>query len=158
YTVKISGSSTYAPFEEQVSIQPNRIVELNPKLKLLKGNVTIQLGENARGAEIYFVDGSSRKQINKKTFPLTIEVRADQSYTVVAERKECACFEQAASCDGSSADKTVTVELTPEDKAGSRPARGAASAPAPRSSTPSAPGQPKAAAPSGQATLNINSI
>lgn len=158
YTVKISGSSTYAPFEEQVSIQPNRIVELNPKLKLLKGNVTIQLGENARGAEIYFVDGSSRKQITKKTFPLTIEVPADKSYTVVAERKGYDTFEQDVSFDGSSSDKTVTIELTAADTAGSRPARRGAGAAASRSTTPAAPSQPAAAAPSGQATLNINSI
>lgn len=157
YTVKISGSSTYAPFEEEVSIQPNKVVELNPKLKLLKGNVTIQLGENARGAEIYFVDGSSKKQITKKTFPLTIEVPADKTYAVIAERKGYEEFEQEVSFDGSSAEQTVTVDLTATGSGSTRPSRSVATRSPAR--TPAQPAAPAAAAaPSGQATLNINSI
>lgn len=163
HTVKISGSSTYAPFEQQVSIEPNKVVEIEPKLKLLKGTVTIQLGENADGAELYFVDGSSKKQITKKTFPLAIEVPADKEYTVLAERKGYESFERKVSFDSGDAEQTVTVDLAGEESTSSKPSRTLttpsrtpASPAAP--TAPAAPAPPKPAASSGQATLNINSI
>lgn len=163
HTVKISGSSTYAPFEQEISIQANKVLELEPKLKLLKGKVTIQLGENAEGAEIYFVDGSSKKQISKKTFPLAIEVPADKEYTVLAERKGYDSFERKVGFDDGEAEQTVTIDLTAEESSSSKPGRTTSSpsrtsSPGTSAPAPAAPAPPKPAASSGQATLNINSI
>lgn len=154
-TVKISGSSIYAPYEEEVSIEANKVVELEPKLQLMKGSVTVQLGDNAKGADIYFVDGTNKKPITTKSFPLTIEVPADKSYRVVAERRGYDSFETEVSFSGSSAEQTVTIELSPSEDTSSRSSR-TASAPARTPSTPQT-SQPQAAA-SAKGTLNINSI
>lgn len=158
HTVKIAGSSTYAPFEQEVSIEANKVLELEPKLKLLKGKVTIQLGENADGAEIYFVDGSSKKQITKKTFPLAIEVPADKEYTVLAERKGYETYERRVSFDNGDAEQTVTVELSSSRSGSSTAAAAATRTPTSSGTSTSTAAAPKPAASSGQATLNINSI
>lgn len=156
-TVKISGSSIYAPYEEEVSIEANKVVELEPKLQLLKGTVTIELGDNAKGADIYFVDGSNKKPISTKTFPLSVEVPADKTYRVVAERRGYDSFEKEVSFTGGSSEQRVTIELSAAEDTSSRSSR-TASAPARTPSTSQTSSAPSQASSSSKGTLNINSI
>lgn len=158
HTVKISGSTTYATYEQEISIEANKVTELEPKLQLLKGTVTIELGENAKGADIYFVDGENKKQITKKSFPLSIEVPADKAYTVIAERKGYESFEKEVSFEAGSAEQTVTIELDSAEETSSSSGRSTRAASGPARSSGSSQGSAPAAATSSKGTLNINSI
>ncbi len=160
HTIKITGNDNIAPYEEKITVSSDKIVDVAPKLKLIKGSIVIELGDETKGAKIFLVDGGKRKALSKQKFPLTIEVPADKEYTVVAERKGFDDFEQRVSFDDGKAEKSVTVAMSKEgsDEPASTPSQ--SSAPSTGSSTTPKPTTPAPSAPSasGQGTLNINSI
>ena len=158
--MKIAGNDNIAPYEEKVTVPDDRVLDLSPKLKLVKGSITISLGEDTKGARIFLVDGGKRKALSKQNFPLTIEVPAENEYTVVAEKKGFEDFEERVSFTDGKAEKSVTVELSSESDSGSTSSSSSSS-----SGTSSSTGsssepepEPRPAAASGQGTLNINSI
>jgi serine/threonine-protein kinase len=157
HTVKIAGNDNIAPYEEKVTVSADRVVDLSPKLKLVKGSITISLGDDTKGAKIFLVDGGKRKALSKQSFPLTIEVPAEKEYTVVAEKKGFEDFEERVSFDDGKAEKSVTVELTSESDSSSSSSGSASTGSTGTGSSRPSP-SPAPAAASGQGTLNINSI
>ncbi len=161
HTVKIAGNDNIAPYEEKVNVPEDRIMDLSPKLKLVKGSITITLGEDTKGAKIFLVDNGKRKALSKQTFPLTIEVPAEKEYTVVAEKKGFDDFEQRVSFEDGKAEKSVTVDLSSEgdDSSSASTSTASHSGTSSRTSPSSSPSpSPGPASSSGQGTLNINSI
>ncbi len=159
HTVKIAGNDNIAPYEEKVTVSADKVLDLSPKLKLVKGSITINLGEDTKGAKIFLVDGGKRKALSKQSFPLTIEVPAEKEYTVVAEKKGFDDFEERVAFDDGKAEKSVTIDLSSESDSSSSSSSSAStgSSSTGTSSRPS-PSPAPAASASGQGTLNINSI
>lgn len=163
HTIKISGNDNIAPYEEKVTVTAEKTVDVSPKLKLIKGSIVINLGDETKGAKIFLVDGNKRKSLSKQTFPLTIEVPADKEYTVVAERQGFEDFEERVRFDDAKAEKSVTINMEKEDSGSSSSSSSSTSSSRSSSnnssSSSSATSSPApAAASSSQGTLNINSI
>src|SRR5690606_23034720 len=97
------------------------------------------------------------KPISTKTFPLSVEVPADKTYRVVAERRGYDSFEKEVSFTGGSSEQRVTIELSAAEDTSSRSSR-TASAPARTPSTSQTSSAPSQASSSSKGTLNINSI
>ena len=163
HKIKIGGSDRYAEYEETVSVERDRLVELDPKLKVLKGEATLEAGDNAEGAKILLVSGKERRPLNKK-LPVRLEVSTNKKYTIVATKKGFETYEQPIEFENGKAERTFTISLEEEGSASkdddegedSEPARAAARRPVSRAA-PVARAAPRAPA-GGKGTLNINSI
>jgi hypothetical protein len=160
HTLVIDGGERYETLERRVLIEPDRIVSLEPKLKVKKGLATIKAGDNADGAKVLLVSGSERRPV--PSLPLRVDITSDKPYSIVATKKGFGDFRQDISFEDGQAERTFVVELgssssgsetpTPRDNGGS-----SHPAPVPQSSPPSKPAG-GATASSGKGTLNINSI
>jgi serine/threonine-protein kinase len=166
HQIKIAGSDRYAEYEETVTVEADKLLQVAPKLKVLKGEATLEAGDNADGAKILLVSGSERRPLNKK-LPVRLEVNTNKKYKIVATKKGYDTYEQPIEFEDGKAEKTFVIAL--EEKGGSEPAEEedssdeVARAPAPRPRSGPAPRRavapPRAPAPTGgKGTLNINSI
>lgn len=153
HTIKIDGSDRYETFEKEISVEADKLITVEPKLKVKKGLATIKLGQNAEDAKVLLVSGSERRPLPQ--LPITVDIQMDKPYTIVAEKKGVPNFSQKIEFDDGEAEKTFTIDM------------GAAEAPsdpepAPRHDTrsppPSGPSRPSGNAGSGKGTLNINAI
>lgn len=148
HQIRIEGAERYEPFEKTVNIEPEQIVTIDPKLKVKKGLATIKLGQNAEGAHVMLVSGNERRPIPR--FPLAVELEADKSYSIVAEKRGYARYERRVDFDDGQAEKTFVIDLGTGSSSDSS-ASGPAPSPGPRPSPPSGGGAPPpAAAPAGK--------
>jgi hypothetical protein len=76
HKVRIEGGERYEPFEKDVTIEPEQMLTLEPKLKVKKGLATIKLGDNAEGARVTLVEGDQRRPIPR--FPIAVELEAEK--------------------------------------------------------------------------------
>jgi hypothetical protein len=86
HKIKIGGSDRYAEHEETVSVERDKLIQLAPKLEVLKGEATLEAGDNADGAKILLVSGKERRPLNKK-LPVRLEVSTNMKYKIVATMK-----------------------------------------------------------------------
>lgn len=162
HKLEVSGSEFFDPFVTTVQIKQGEVANIEPDLKLKKGQVTVKLDDSADDAKVFLlVDGKRRPldRIVEKGAPLILPVDGKR-YEIVATKKGYQDFEQSLEFSVSEPVKTITIHM----EAGSNEeeaAAVAAVAPAPRAPT-SAPSRPSPSAaaptPSGTGTLNINSI
>jgi hypothetical protein len=159
HTVRIEGGERYEPFEKTITVEADKLLTLEPKLKVKKGLATIKLGENADGADVTLVSGDERRPIPR--FPLAIELETNGAYTLVATKRGFADYEKKIDFEDGEAEKTFVIDLraegsAPEDlPAASRGSSGSA-----RSAIAGAVGggKPAAAAPAaGNAVLTFAS-
>jgi PEGA domain len=167
HEIEISGSPYFAPFRKTISVSANEITTITPDLKLEKGQLRVELGANASGAEILLYGGKKPHKLHKLDLPQNIDIPADGSYRIVAKKSGFADFEKRIEFTADAPEMTVVVSLEEESSndsssdsapsSSSSSSRGtssgtsrgsAAAAVAPASSSSSA---------SGQGTLNINS-
>lgn len=163
HKIRIDGGDRYEPFEKTVSVQADNVTELAPKLKVKKGLATIKLGDNADGAKVMLVNGDERRPIPR--FPLAVDLEANKSYSIVAEKRGFSRYEKRIDFDDGQAEKTFVIDMTPSGSSGGgeavaaverpapRPAAPTGAAPAPRAA-PAAP--PPAAAPAAPAGANAS--
>ncbi len=111
HKIRIEGGDRYEPFEKTVSIEPEQIVTLEPKMKVKKGLATIKLGNNADGARVTLVEGDQRRPIPR--FPIAVELEAEKSYSIVADKKGFAHFEKRIDFEDGQAEKTFVIDLLP---------------------------------------------
>ena len=164
HEIKIGGSDRYEEHKETVTVEADKILTIEPKLKVLKGEATLEPGENAEGAKILLVSGKERRPLNKD-LPVRLEVGTDKRYKIVASKEGYETYENFIEFDDGKAEKTFIISLKEssepaeqedEEQAVARaPTRSAP--PARRRSVAAAP-KPRAAAAAGSGTLNINSI
>ncbi|MFO7177274.1 MAG: PEGA domain-containing protein [Pseudomonadota bacterium] len=154
HTIRIDGSERYESFEQQVTIEPNRVLSLEPKLKVKKGLATIKAGTNAQGATVLLVSGSERRPVPQ--LPLAVDIQMDKPYTIVATKPGFKKFEQPVTFDDGQAERTFVIDLVPEEAASA--AAYAQRAAVPRAPAPARPAAPAPRSDVGQAKLNINSI
>lgn len=163
HDVKIGGSDRYEEHKETVSVEMDKIVTIEPKLKVIKGEATLEPGENAEGAKILLVSGKERRPLNKD-LPVRLEVGTDKRYKIVATKEGYETYENFIEFDDGKAEKTFIISLKESSDGTSATEEAEAEAPT-RSAMPTAPAAPRAgggaaapAAAAGKGTLNINSI
>lgn len=144
HTVRIEGGERYEPFEKTLTVEADKLLNLEPKLKVKKGLATIKLGENAAGADVTLVSGDERRPIPR--FPLAIELETSGAYTLVATKRGFADYEKKIDFEDGEAEKTFVIDLraessAPEDLPSSR---GSSSSGSTRGATASAVGGGKA--------------
>ena len=157
HKVKIDGGERYEPFEKTITVEPDRIADLEPKLKVKKGLATIKLGQNAEGAKVMLVNGDERRPIPR--FPLAVDLEANKSYSIVAEKRGYMRYEKRIDFEDGQAEKTFVIDMM----GGSSGAEAQASAPVERapsssfhpSSAPAA-ATPPAAPPAAKAGANAS--
>lgn len=161
HKIKIGGSDRYAEYEETINVERDRLIELLPKLKVLKGEATLEAGDNADGAKILLVSGKERRPLNKK-LPVRLEVSTNKQYKIVATKKGYETYEQPIEFEDGKAERTFTIAL--EEKGDSsdedqeeKPRATARGRSAPRTTVRSNRA-PRAAPTGGKGVLNINSI
>lgn len=162
HQLRIGGSDRYEEHKETVNVEVDKILTVEPKLKVIKGEATLEPGENAEGAKILLVSGKERRPLNKE-LPVRLEVGTDKRYKIVATKDGYETYENFIEFDDGKAEKTFIISLKESgdasDAAKDEPAtRTPAAAPAPRFTGAPAATPPAAAAAAGKGTLNINSI
>lgn len=165
HTVKIDGGERYESMEKKVTIEADKLLSMEPKLKVKKGLATIKAGSNADGAKVLLVSGSERRPV--PSLPLRVDITSDKPYSIVASKKGFSDYKQNIEFEDGQAERTFVVELGGSSAAEPAPAEPApenkhTAAPTTTPSKPVAPAvvaeKPAPSAPSGKGTLNINSI
>jgi serine/threonine-protein kinase len=158
HKVRIEGGERYEPFEKDVTIEPEQMLTLEPKLKVKKGLATIKLGDNAEGARVTLVEGDQRRPIPR--FPIAVELEAEKSYSIVAEKKGYARFERRIDFEDGQAEKTFVIDMSTGSSDAPAPTPGPVSggrsspSPGPGAASPSPSPAPAKA---GNATLTFAS-
>ena len=165
HKIKIEGGERYAPFEKTITVEPDRVTDVAPKLQVKKGLATIKLGANADGAKVMLVNGDERRPIPR--FPLAVDLEANKSYSIVAEKRGYTRYEKRIDFDDGQAEKTFIIDMQPTsssetslpvERAPARYVPPAAPAPAPARAPAAAPvAAAPAAAKGGNATLTFTS-
>jgi serine/threonine-protein kinase len=169
HKIRIEGER-YKPHEETVTVVPDKMLAIEPRLEVVKGLATIKAGDNAEGARVALASGHERRPIPK--LPIKIDISADKAYTIVAEKAGYPDYSQKISFEDGQAEKTYVVQfggaasttaLAPEEaspaRASAPSSRGGARVAAKAAEKPesqASAGKPAAAG--GNGTLNINSI
>src|SRR6185503_2851155 len=136
---------------------------VDPKLKVKKGLVTIKLGENADNASVTLVSGDERRPIPPERFKdraLAVDLEADKSYSIVAERKGFVPYEKRIDFEDGQAEKTFVVNLMLTSSSSEGPVAHGPRVPAPSPGPRPGPAATPAPAPApaaGNATLTFMS-
>jgi hypothetical protein len=155
HKVRIEGGERYEPYETTLTVEPDRILEHQPKLKVKKGLATIKLGENADGAKVMLVSGDERRPIPR--FPLAVDLEANKSYSIVAEKRGYSRYERRIDFDDGQAEKTFVIDLGASGSASNDSASSSGSpSPAPWRPSPSPAPAAAAAAPAPAAAKGGN--
>ncbi|MDQ2647344.1 MAG: PEGA domain-containing protein [Myxococcota bacterium] len=165
HRIKIDGSDRYEPLERSVTIEPNQLVTIEPKLRVKKGLATIKPGANADGATVLLVSGSERRPVPQ--LPLAVDIQVDKPYRIVASKPGYKTYEQRIEFEDGQAERTFIIDLEsggsssaseenplPPVAANRSTSSGSHSAPAAPPRTSGGGSEAK----SGKAKLNFNSI
>ncbi len=159
HNVEVSGNPLFAPFTKRVEVPADEIVTIEPTLQFLKGEITVELGDNAKGAKIWLKGDGEDKALHRLKLPATITIPADKQMTLVAERQGFDNYERNITLSADEPSKTFTVELS---KPGAAEKSSPTPSPGPKTPTSTAPttatGPTTAPAATGGSKLNINSI
>ncbi len=154
HKIKIAGSDRYKPFEQQITVAPDQMQTIEPKLKVVKGLARIVPGQGASGAHVLLVSGHERRPIPK--LPIKIDIQTDKSWSIVATRKGYEDYKQDITFEDGKAERTFTIDMVEK---GSSSAPSQAHATSSHVATTSHQETHTATpAPAGQGKLNINSI
>jgi serine/threonine-protein kinase len=126
----IDKNQRFKPFEQRVTVEPDKILRLEPKLKVAKGLAVIHAGDNASDARVLLVTGNERRPI--PALPIKIDIVTDTPYSLLATKKGFQDYKQDITFDDGQAEKTFVVSLALEQAAEKEPPSEAAEAPAPR--------------------------
>jgi hypothetical protein len=170
HRVRLVGSDRYEPIEKNVIVAANEMQDLGSMtLNVLKGKATISL--STPGAKVYIVSGSDRREL--PTLPISVDIDTSKgTWSLEAMKPGFNDYRQAISFDDGQAEKTFAISLDPKSSgsgstnSSSQSAASQAATPAPASTPKSTPTPqavaaaeaPTAAAATGEAFLNINSI
>jgi serine/threonine-protein kinase len=158
HTVQIQGGDRYESYEETVTVEADKMLPIEPKLKVKKGLATIKLGDNADGAKVLLVTGNERRPL--PALPITVDIPTEKPYQIVAEKKGLQPFVQKIAFEDGAAEKTFTIDMapfgpaiTPDPDPAPAPKSGGGRAPAVARTTTKSSTQA-----TGNGTININSI
>lgn len=145
HSVRLSGNSAYAPFEQRVVLEADRTLTIEPKLTALRSVLHLERGSGAEDARVELVNGGDRRVLSQ--LPANIELAPGAVYRVHASKRNFQDFDAEVRFEEGVAERSLAVTLLPrDDKAPSTERR------APSSTSASPP------AALGKGTLSINSI
>jgi serine/threonine-protein kinase len=174
YSVRIyDENGRYEPWEKKVEVKKDKVLALEPKLKVVKGLAIIKPGANSSNAAVHLVTGGERRTLTR--LPIKVEITPGNPVPqLVARKKGFHDLVRDISFDDGIAVKTFTLDLakqgeplddaeeSPPEAAGKTAVRATTRKPvAPRPATAkrttTGPARPTVAA-TGQGTISINSI
>jgi serine/threonine-protein kinase len=165
HKVRFDGGERYEKLEQTVEIAAGQSKDLGEiKLKVLKGQVTLDIA--TPGVAITLVKRGDKKVEKKltdqmlKNPPVKLDIDPSENWRLVATKKGFDEFTQDLTFEDGQAEKTIKVALVEVGKAPVAPVPGPMpvvgdKTPAP---TPTPTAKPVEPPPSGNGTLNINSI
>ena len=153
HTIKISGSDRYKTFEKHITVTPDEMQVIEPKLHVIKGLARIVPGDGAKGAKVLLVSGHERRPIPK--LPIKIDIQTDKSWSIVATRKGYEDYKQEITFEDGKAERTFKIDMVENGSAPSHASHAVASH---HATTTTHHEAHASAAPAGKGTLNINSI
>jgi len=157
--VELAGNKLFKPFKDTVTLEAGKVLDFEPKLQLEQGQLTISLGDNASGAKILLEGGGKTFALHKKKLPLTINIPADQTFTLTATRDGFADFNREIRFSVEEPQKSIEISLNSEDDSeDSSAAASTSSSTGTRSASSSSSSRSSSSSSSGQGQLNINSI
>jgi len=155
HRIELSGNKLFKPFKDTVTLEAGKVLDFEPKLELEQGQLTITLGDNASGAKILLEGGGKTFALHKKKLPLTINIPADQTFSLTATRDGYEDFSREIKFSVEEPQKSIEVSLSEEDDDASSSRGTASSAPSTSSRSSSSASSSSHV---GQGMLNINSI
>jgi len=168
HKVRIDGSDRYEPFEKDVTVEADKLLTLEPKLKVKKGLATIKLGSNADGAKVLLVTGNERRPL--PSLPITVDIPTEKPYQIVAEKKGLQPYVQKIVFEDGAAEKTFVIDMASFGGPAAEPeptenkeeekddSKGTGSKGTGSKGNTGSSGPKPAAVATGNGTLNINSI
>lgn len=155
HTIKIGGSDRYKPFEKHVTVTPDEMQTIEPKLKVVKGLARIVPGNGAKGAKVLLVSGHERRPIPK--LPIKIDIQTEKSWSIIATRKGYEEFKQDITFEDGKAERTFKIDMVEK---GSAPAHhgGHVATSTSHHGTTTHHEEHGGSAPAGKGKININSI
>ncbi len=174
YSVRIADENgRYDPWEKDVDVELDKVVLLEPELKVVKGLAIIKPGRNSSDATVHLVTGGEKRTLTR--LPIKVEIIPGKPIPqLVAKKEGFHDFAREIAFDDGVAVKTFTLDLTPrhqtepeeeeeeEEVASQPPARPPVVRRPPTPSRPAPrppPRKPAPAAPAtGQGSISINSI
>jgi hypothetical protein len=146
HAIRITGNPNYSDYQENVSLRQGQLLELAPKLTVVKRMAELEAGIGSDGAEILLVCGDDKQLI--LDLPKSVEVPSERGCRVEARRDGYKDLVLDLEFDAAEAEKTFKIALSPlaVESAGRRPVKPG----------PGAPRKPAPAA--GGGTISVNSI
>ncbi|GEM_PF-3695111 len=151
HQIEIAGNDRYAPFEEKITIEADRVLEYQPKLTVLKGLVRVEAGKNAAGARVTLDCAGDESLLDP---PTSLDVDPKTPCSLRAVKDGYAIFQTKVTFDDGRAEKTYTVDLEPAVAGAGGPPPGGGAAPG--GGKPAGGGQQPAGG--GQCKVTANSI
>ncbi|MFZ5896493.1 MAG: PEGA domain-containing protein [Myxococcota bacterium] len=153
HTLRLAGNAWYAPFEQRVTLEADRVTSIEPKLVAVRNVVHLERGSGIEGARIDLIQGDEKREIKK--LPTDIEIKPGSSYRVRASKRTFEDFDVTLGFDESQAERSIVVALTPRE-----PKANAAMSELPMPALPPAalPRTPVPPPPAGSGIVNVNSI
>jgi serine/threonine-protein kinase len=109
HTLRLDGSPLYAPFEQQLQLDPAQILLIEPKLVPLKAVINVTPGIAALGAWVEIEGGGVRHELRK--LPARVEVAPDASYRLRAKRIGYRDYETEISFADGVLEKVIPIDL-----------------------------------------------
>lgn len=156
HNIEVGGNPLFAPFTKKVEVPPDEIVTVEPTLTFIKGEITVELGDNAKGAKIWLKGDGDDKALHRLNLPQTITIPADKQMTLVAERTGFDTYERTISLSADEPSKTYVISLSKPGAASSSGSSASTSTSSKPTTTTASP--TTSATPASGAKLNINSI
>jgi hypothetical protein len=123
HTLRLAGNSLYAPFEQRLELDSDKLTMVEPKLAPLKGTLTLRRGAGIEGARIDVSGPDGHQRV--RSLPETIELRPDAKYHVWASREGYQDFDTDVYFDAQKPEQELDLVMRP-----SLSLPGAATAPA----------------------------
>lgn len=166
HVIELSGSPFIKEFKETVTVKDGEMLEVEPDLELVKGQVNIKLDSSADGAKVVLIDNGKRrslastiKKAKSDTVKIDLPVKG-KTYSITATRKGYEDFEEQLEFSVEEPIYTVDLTLSEEgdDDEASRPSPSPSPQPSPGIRPSPAPAPSPQPTAGGQGKLNINSI
>lgn len=151
HKVRVQGEH-FEPYEQNVIVSPNEMQAIGPlRLKVTKGLAHIRAAASASGAKVILETGNERRSL--PSLPMDLQIDTSKPHRLVASKRGYSDYSETISFEDGEPEREFVIDLEANEEPD--PPSGGQTRPNPR---PPSGGRDRSAAPSGQATLSLNSI
>jgi serine/threonine-protein kinase len=119
HALRLAGNLRYAPFEQQIALEAEQSVVVEPKLVPLKAVINVTAGRASLGARVEITGGGARHEIRE--FPARVEVSPDATYALRAHRIGYLDYQTEVSFADGALQKDVVIDLAWDVASGMKP-------------------------------------